>query len=371
MPIIQAESLEALGRQMFEAAGASPAEAQTVVSSLVQANLAGLDSHGVIRIPQYLGMVRQGLMKFGQPVEVVRETATTAVLNGNWGPGQICAQRATELALDKARQWGLGAVGLQQSSHVGRLGEYVLRLAREGFLGLAAVNNHGAARHTAPFGGIQGRLATNPIAFAAPANGHPPFVLDITTSVVAEGKIRVLRNKGQQLPEGWILDGQGRPTTDPNDFYGVPRGVLLPLGGEVGYKGFGLGLMVELLAGALSGAGCSREGPTHPGNALFVLAIAIDAFVDRHVFEQQVADFFAYVKSSPLQEGFAEILIPGEPEVRMEQRRRAEGIPIDDETWRQIQETAAALGIEVESFMAGSPPPAPGEAPSNIPPLPD
>lgn len=349
MPIIQAEELEALGRRIFEAAGASPEEAETIVASLVRANLAGLDSHGVIRIPQYLGMVRRGLMRFGQPVEVVRETATTAVLNGNWGPGQVCARRATELVLDKARRWGLGAVGLHHSNHVGRLGEYVLRLAEAGMLGLAAVNNHGAAHHTAPFGGTKGRLATNPIAFAAPANGRPPFVLDMTTSIAAEGKVRVLRNRGQRVPEGWILDGQGRPTTDPNDFYGEPRGVLLPLGGEVGYKGFGLGLMVEILAGALSGAGCSREAAAaaHPGNALFILAIAIDPFLDRSDFERQVADFFAYVKSSPLQEGFEEILLPGEPEVRTEQRRRAEGIPVDEETWRQIQEAAAGLGVVV------------------------
>jgi uncharacterized oxidoreductase len=349
MPIVQAADLEALGRRIFEAAGASPAEAEAIVSSLVRANLAGLDSHGVIRIPQYLGLVRQGWMRFGQPVEVVRETATTAVLNGNWGPGQVCARRATELALDKARRWGLGAVGLHHSNHVGRLGEYVLQLAEAGLLGLAVVNNHGTAQHTAPFGGIQGRLATNPIAFAAPANGHPPLVLDMTTSIVAEGKIRVLRNRGQRVPEGWILDGQGRPTTDPNDFYGEPRGVLLPLGGQVGYKGFGLGLMVELLAGGLSGAGCSgaATAAAHPGNALFILAIAIDPFLDRSAFEQQVADFFAYVKSAPRQEGVEEILIPGEPEVRTEQRRRAEGIPVDEETWRQIQEAAAGLGVAV------------------------
>ena len=346
MPIITAEKLETIGRRIFEAAGASPEEAETVVAGIVRANLVGLDSHGVIRIPQYLGMVREGKMKFGQPVEVVRETATTAVLNGNWGPGQVCARRATEVAITKARAQGLGAVGLQQSNHVGRLGEYVSMIAQEGMLGLATVNNHGAARHTAPFGGTQGRVATNPIAFAAPASGRPPFVLDITTSIAAEGKVRVLRNKGQQVPEGWILDGQGRPTTDPYDFYQDPRGVLLPLGGEVGHKGFGLSLMVEILSGALSGAGCSREGPTHPGNAMFVLALAIDSFLTREDFERQVGDFFSYVKSAPTQEGVDEILIPGEPEARMEQQRRTEGVPVDDETWRQILETAAELGVE-------------------------
>jgi uncharacterized oxidoreductase len=347
MLIITAEKLETIGRNIFAAAGASPEEAEVVASALVRANLVGLDSHGVIRIPQYLGMVRDGRMKFGQPVEVMRETATTAVLNGNWGPGQVCARRAAETAIAKAREYGLGAVGLHHSNHVGRLGDYVLMIAQEGMLGLATVNNHGAARHTAPFGGTKGRLATNPIAFAAPAAGRPPFVLDITTSIAAEGKIRVLRNQGKRVPEGWILDAEGQPTTDPNDFYGPPRGVLLPLGGEAGHKGFGLSLMVELLAGALSGAGCSREGPTHPGNAMFILAIAIDPFLAREEFERQVADFFADVKSAPTQEGFAEILIPGEPEVRTEQQRRAEGIPIDDETWRQIQETAVGLEVEV------------------------
>jgi len=349
MPVLQAHVLQGIARDIFVAAGVPPEEARIVADALVASNLAGHDSHGVIRVPQYLQLLRDGLIQPGQPTEIVRETPTTAVIDGHWNFGQVAARRATEIALAKAEAQGLGAVALHHANHVGRVGDYVLMAAERGFLGLAAVNNHGAAPHVAPFGGTAGRLSTNPIAFAAPTSSGPPFVLDMTTSIVAEGKIRVLRNQGKPIPEGWVLDGHGQPTTDPHAFYGPPKGALLPFGGKLGHKGFGLSLMVELLAGALSGAGCSRPGVTRLGNALFLLALKVESFLPLAEFERHLEALRTHVKDTPTQPGFDEILVPGEPEARTEARRRAEGIPLDDETWRQVLEAARSVGCKWHS----------------------
>ncbi|HIE50778.1 MAG TPA: Ldh family oxidoreductase [Armatimonadetes bacterium] len=343
MPTFTASELQAFVTDLFRAAGVPEEEARIVADALVTANLVGQDSHGVIRIPQYLQLLRRGQIRPGAPLEVVREAETTAVLDGHWGFGQVQARRATQMALAKARTYGLGAVGLHHCNHVGRLADYVLLAVEQGCVGLCMVNNHGAGRNTAPFGGTQRRLSTNPIAFAAPTAQGEPLLVDITTSVTAEGKIRVRRNRGQRVPEGWLLDGYGRPTTDPQALYREPRGALLPLGGEVGYKGFGLSLMVEVLAGALSGAGCSREEATVVGNGFFLLALDISRFAPVDEVARQLSELIAYVKSSPTQPGFTEILVPGEPEARTAARRRAEGIPIDEETWRQVLEAAQPL----------------------------
>jgi uncharacterized oxidoreductase len=206
-------------------------------------------------------------------------------------------------------------------------------------------NAGGAALYVAPFGGSDGRLATNPISIAAPTQDDEPIVLDITSSVVAQGKIRVAVNRGDSIPLGWLINGEGEPTTDPRDLNGPPPGALLALGGIAGHKGFALGLMIDVLGGALSGAGCSGSGNTQVQNGVLMVAIDIAKFTPIEDFYRRVDELVAHVKSSPLAPGFDEILVPGEIESRQANRRSREGIPIDDETWRQIQETAATLGI--------------------------
>ncbi|MBI1927254.1 Ldh family oxidoreductase, partial [Candidatus Poribacteria bacterium] len=170
------------------------------------------------------------------------------------------------------------------------------------------------------------------------------------SSVVAQGKIRVAINRGEPIPLGWLINGKGEPTTDPRDLNGPPPGALLPLGGSAGHKGFGLGLMIDVLAGALSGAGCSGSGNTRISNAVLMVAIDIASFTPLEDFYRRVDELVSYVKASPLAPGFDEILVPGEIELRQEERRLREGIPLDDETWRQIQETAAAVGISALVF---------------------
>lgn len=347
MPTLTFDQLTDAASRMVRALGSPAEEAAVVAEALVRANLAGHDSHGVIRLEQYAQMVRTGDLMPGGATTVVREAPCTALLDGGWNFGQVVAHRAMDLAIRKAREFGTGTVSVRNANHLGRLGEYPLRAAREGMLCLATVNNHGRGNLVAPFGGSQGRLATNPISFACPGPERPVLV-DITTSVVAEGKVRVKRNLGQPVPEGWLLDAQGNPSTDPADLYTDPRGALLPFGGPVGHKGYALGVMVDLLSGALSGAGCSFSSTCRLGNAMFFLVVDIEKFVSREEFLEQVRILEAHVKSSPLAPGFTEILMPGEPELREEERRLRDGIQVDDETWRQFVECARGLGVTIE-----------------------
>jgi hydroxycarboxylate dehydrogenase B len=210
-------------------------------------------------------------------------------------------------------------------------------------------NNHGGGRWVAPWGGTERRLSTNPVAFAAPTGGQPVLV-DITTSTVAEGKVRVLSNKGQPMPEGWAIHPDGSALTDPAHMYGPPYGSLLPFGGMAGHKGFGLSMMVELLSGALSGAGCTGAGDRPPGNALFILVIDPAATGTLAAFQAEAVGLVDWVKSSTPVPGGAGVMAPGEPEFREEARRREAGIPLDDETWRQLRELAAGLGIPEPKF---------------------
>ncbi len=347
--VLSAVPLQAFAEQILRAVGAPAAAAATVATSLVEANLLGLDSHGVIRLPQYAAAVADGSVDPRAEPVVEREGGGVAVIDGRRTFGQVVADLAVDRAL---AMLGAGqrvaAVVAHDGYHVGRLGAYVERLAAAGRVGLAAVNNHGARPWTAPFGGRARRLATNPVAFAAPRAGGPPLLVDVTTSATAEGKVRVARSRGQLLPEGWLVDGEGKPSRDPEDLYRDPPGALLPLGSpSLGHKGFGLGLMVEVLAGALSGAGCTRPDAPWAGNGLFLLALDPAGFGGgaRGELGAQVAALVAWCKDSPLAEGFAEILVPGEPERCTRQRRLAEGIPVEEQTWAAIVETARRLGV--------------------------
>lgn len=229
--------------------------------------------------------------------------------------------------------------------------------AEHGMIGMAMVNNHGGGLCMAPWGGIERRLSPNPISVAVPTGEGDPIVLDMTSSVCAEGKLRVMRNRGQALPEGWIIDAQGRPATDPAAFYGPPQGALLPLGGTVGYKGFGLCMVMDILAGALSGAGCSGSSDAFGLQGLFATVIDIASFTKPEEFQERVSGLIRYVKSPPTAPGVEEILVPGEPEFRERRRRLRDGIPVDDETWRQMVRAAETVGLDLASDADGVPAP--------------
>ena len=264
MPNIQPSDLRNIGYQLFEASGCTVEDARAVVDHLVESNLFGHDSHGAIRYYEYTRAIREGRFQPQAAPTIVRDYPSTAVVDAGGALGQVGATFAINLAIEKARQHGLATVTLRNTSHVGRAGAYPLMAARQGnMIALAFVNAGRLGYQIAPFGGLEGRLSTNPIAFSAPRHDTEPILVDMTTSVVAEGKVRVAINQGNQVPEGWLIDSEGNPTTEPNDFRADPPGAILPLGGVVAHKGFALGLVVELLGGALSGEGCGGRLPDH------------------------------------------------------------------------------------------------------------
>jgi uncharacterized oxidoreductase len=342
VPTIVPDRLAALAARIFTALGVPDDDAGWVATLLVRANLRGHDSHGVIRIPQYAGSIRKRETNPRPAVRVLRDTPTTAVIDGDLGLGQVVARHATLVALEKAARHGLAAVGLHRANHIGRLADYAELAAARGFVGMVWTNAPTAAS-VVPYGALARRLSTNPLAVAVPGPDRSVAIsVDMATSIVAEGKVRVRRNRKEPLPEGWAVDAAGRPVTDSASFYGPPRAGLLPMGG---HKGTALGLVVEVLGGILSGEGAigDRSGPVH--NGTFLLVIEIERFLSLDDFGRQVADLVAWVKSAEPVPGGPEILVPGEPEARSEARRRAEGIPVEDETWRQIEEIAAELGV--------------------------
>ncbi|MGL5095110.1 MAG: Ldh family oxidoreductase [Planctomycetia bacterium] len=341
MPTFAPDVLQRIAESLLLGMGASADEAFIVADHLVSSNLAGHDSHGVIRLPQYAQHAKDGQIKLGQAVEILRETPTTALMCGKYTWGQVVATKAMDLAVEKARANGCAAVAVRECYHVGRVGVYPLRAAEQGLIAKVWCNGHGVVR-VAPWGGTEPRLATNPIAIAIPTGGRPVLV-DITTSVVAEGKVRLAKNKGVSVPDGWLLDKNGLPTNDPADLY--TGGSLLPFGGAVGHKGFGLSLVVDLLGGAATGDGCGAMPGVAVGNGLLIEVVDPTCFQTRDEYLRSVDEFLAYVRGSKPKPGVSEILLPGEPEFRTEDERRKTGVSVDDGTWGQLQKLAGQLGV--------------------------
>jgi uncharacterized oxidoreductase len=342
VPILPAFQLQDLTTRIFAAVGAPEADARWIATLLVRANLRGHDSHGVIRIPQYVGAVRKGAVNPRPTMTVLQQTATTAIVDGDLGFGQVVARHATEVALEKAAREGLAGVGVRHAYHVGRLADYVELAAERGFVGLMWTNAASAVS-VVPHGGVERRLSTNPHAVAVPGpDGQVALSVDLATSIVAEGKVRVKRNRKEPLPVGWAIDEAGRPVTDSTAFYGPDRAGLMPM---AGHKGTALGLVVEVMGGILSGAGAIGAPPGPGINGCFILLVEIERFLPLAEFTRQVRDLVGFVKSAKPAAGVSEVLVPGEPEARAERERGAGGIPVDAETWRQIEEIAAELNV--------------------------
>jgi len=342
MPVVEPNHLREFSERIFKGAGASTEEALIVSEALVDANLAGHDSHGVMRIPSYVEWIGKGWIRLGVELKIEREAEAFAVVDGGRGFGQVMGRRATQIAVEKAKRAGVATVSGRDCAHLGRLGDYPRIAAEAGMAASMYINTHGGGILVAPFGGIDRRLSANPIAFGLPRGSGSPIVVDISTCTLAEGKIRNFRAAGQQVPEGVIIDSEGRPTTDPNEFYGPPPGALLPVGG---HKGYALGLAADLLAGGLSGAGCSGGTEKRVANSFLLHVIDIERFGGLAAFEAEADRLVEWVKSSRKAEGFDEILVAGEPEERTSERRRREGIPIVEPTWEALQETAQGLGV--------------------------
>ncbi len=342
MPMVDADTLERLTRDIFAAWRVPAEDTAWIATLLVRANLRGHDSHGVIRIPHYVRGLRAGEVNPTPRMRVVSETPTLALIDGDRGFGQVVARRGMALAIDKARAQGLAAVTLREANHVGRLADYAEIAAAQGLIGMLWVNAP-LALNVAPWGGAARRLGTNPHAVAVPGpNGTVAMSLDFATSVVAEGKLKVKFNRGETVAPGIMLNGRGEPSTDPREYYADPPGSLLTAGE---HKGYGLSLVVEILAGILSGTGAAQPTPGPVRNGTLMMCLDPARFLPLAAFHRQVADLFGFVRATPLAAGAKEILIPGEPEERTLRERRANGVPLDDETWRQITECAREVGV--------------------------
>jgi LDH2 family malate/lactate/ureidoglycolate dehydrogenase len=343
MPVIPHDRLQGLVAKLLVANGVSEDEAAIVSRHSVAANLAGHDSHGVIQIPIYIDRIHKGHIVPGAPFEIKQESPTSTVIDGNWGFGYVVSERATKLTIEKAKANNVAACTIFRQSHIGRVAAYPLMAAREGMIAIMTADSGRGPKHVAPFGGTEPRLGTNPICIAVPSALGEPLVHDMATSAVAVGKIKLAQAKGVAIPEGWIVDGDGKPTTDPNA-YGKGA-VLLPLGGPEGHKGYGLSAMVEILSALLPGLGFGVEPSGRHNDGCFLAMFNVQAFRDLETFEQEVADFANYLKDTPPQTGVDEVLYPGEIEQRNEAERRKSGVAVDDKTWSQLTELGEKGGF--------------------------
>ena len=341
----------ALAYLLFEQIGCAPADARTVVDHLVDSSLYGHDSHGQIRIYEYIDQIRDGIFNPKGRPHIESDRPCAAVVDGGGALGQIGGAFATQLAIDKAEQHGVATVTLRNTSHVGRVGAYPLQIARAGLVGIVFCNAGHMGRQIAPYGGLDGKLSTNPIAFAAPRRVAEPILVDMTTSVCAEGKIRVASNKGTALPTGCIIDAQGNASTRPQAYLGDPPGAMLPLGGPVAYKGYCLSLIVEILGGALSGQGCAAGERVMQSNGLCITAYHIDHFTNRDAYFDELEALIKHVRSSRISPNVGEILLPGDPEYRSAKERERAGIPIDDTTWGRIQQAGVDLRLDAQAWQ--------------------
>lgn len=347
MPIITHTVLREFGSTVFQAAGVPADQARILTDHLVEANLVGHDSHGVIHIPGYVRQLLKGTMQPVGSYKVVRETPVSCVIDANRNIGIVLAYQAMQMAVERAKTHTLGAVAVHRATHIGRLGAFPPLAAEQDCVGLLLLN--GGGRFAAPFGGTARRLPPNPLAISVPTLQGPPLMLDMTTSLVAGGKVMIAQARNQRVPKGWLINRNGRTVTDPAAFLDG-RAAMLPLGGPMGHKGYGLAVMIDAIAGGLSWAGCSADEPTRGGSGFLALAIKIESFIDVAEYKQEVQILIDWIKSSPTMPGVDRIYLPGEIEEEKRRQREAEGIFVEETTWAEILAVADELKISQPNF---------------------
>ena len=340
MPLVPASDLTAFSVRLLAAAGTPAAVAQRVAQALVESNLVGHDSHGVLRLPQYVEAIRGGTLHPAGELTVLRDRPATALVDCGWTFGQVAAQRGMQMAMDKAAVCGVGTVALRHCDHTGRIGEYAVAAAQRGFIGQVVCNGSIPGGLVAPFGGRRRALGANPMAWAIPNGSPQPLFLDFATSVVAHGKLQVAADKNEDVPEGWIIDKHGLPTRHPQDQF--DDGAILPFGG---HKGYALSVMIEAIGGALSGAGFPIMPNYRWDQGTLLTAIQVEAFQSLAEFERLVAELGQQLKAIPRAAGVEEILLPGEPEWRCRAQRLRDGIPLPQKTWERLLELERGLSV--------------------------
>jgi len=320
-----------------------------VSESLVESDLAGVKSHGVALIPHYYDYWKAGWLNPSGRAEIVNETPSTVVFDGNRGFGVPTAQKASTLAVVKARTAGIAAVSIIRSGHVGRLGQFVEMAAEAEMFAMAFASAGPSGGMVAPYGGLEPVFSTNPIAASAPAREHSRFVMDFATSQAATGKIFRALELGQEIPGSWALNAQGQPVTSVREL--LDGGIQLPFGE---HKGYALGLFVELLCGALTGAGCStrpeRVIARQGSNACFMIVIDITHFTDLETYYATTDSLLGRVERVKPAPGFEKVIIPGEPEARHRSSSATEGIVVEDNVWEKLLSIAAEQHLSFEGI---------------------
>jgi uncharacterized oxidoreductase len=343
-----AAQLKAVTEKVFVGAGAPPDIAQEMGEALVGANLAGHDSHGVIRIPAYIAQIQQGGLDPAARPAILEETATSALVDGRWSFGHVAARYGTDVAIKKAKQSKTAVVSIVRCNHIGRLGQWASQAAADDVIAMVVTGGGGGSEGrmgqgiAAPFGGGERALSTNPISIGFPGGDTPDMLIDFATTVVAEGKVQVARAKGAELPPGCIVDKNGQPSVNPNDLY--DGGALLPFGG---HKGYALAMFVEMLCGAFT-PGDEHNGEGRRGGSV-VWAVDALAFRPKAAYEKNADFVLQRVKNMKPAQGFQRVMLPGEPELTSKEARLEEGIPVADATWEQIVEAGKSVGVDVEA----------------------
>jgi LDH2 family malate/lactate/ureidoglycolate dehydrogenase len=341
MVIIPVDELRELGLQIFTSQGTPLDKARFLVDTLIEGNLTGHDSHGVQYYIRYSERMRNGFIKPAEEPVIVKESPSSALIDGRWGFGQTTAKKVTEVAITKAKENMVAGVGAYNCNHIGRIGYYTDYAAKNDVIATLYVNVGNPS--VSVYNGLGKTFGTNPISVSVPTLGETPFLMDYATSVVAHGKVAVARAKHIKIPRHWARDKYGRVTDDPEDIYN--GGWLLPFGE---YKGYGLQMVAELLGAVLTG---SRTGLPHIANppspnGVFMLAVNPEAFIGLEAFKERTAQLFKDVKSLTPVAG-ERVLVPGEPEMETKQRRLREGIEVPDETWAQILDLCRSLKIDL------------------------
>jgi LDH2 family malate/lactate/ureidoglycolate dehydrogenase len=341
---IAAARLRAFIAAAFERVGLPAADASSVAALMVEADLQGADGHGIFRLPQYIRRIQAGGVNPTPSIRIERERTAMAVVNGDNAQGHLAMKFAADLAIKKARSAGSAWVGVRGGNHAGPASLYAKMPMQAGMIGMYfAVGN---ANHLPPWGGVEMLLSTNPIAVAIPAMDEPPIVLDMATTVAAFGKVKTAAQRGETMPEGWMVDRDGKPLTDPKR---MDEGFLLPIGG---YKGYGLALVFGILAGTLNGAAMGKEvvdfnhddaTPTNTGQA--ILALDIAAFEDPEVFRRRIDELSRDLRNSERMKGVDHIRLPGEQSLATSRDRTAHGVPIPAALLKSLNQLAANLGI--------------------------
>jgi len=342
MPTVNFPALEQFICEIFEAKEVPSEVAKIVAESLVLGNLRGHDSHGVIRVSQYVEWLDLGWIQPAEKLEVVRDHGPILIVDGHYQFGQVIGRQATGLAITKAKAEGVCVLTIRRSAHLGRMGEFMEQAAAAGVVAFTLTNTHGGGVLQAAHGGYEPRLSANPLAAGAPLPDGRAITMDFATSITAEGKVKLALARNEQLPEGYLVDGHGQPTTDPATYYAEPKGAILPV---AAHKGYALAVFADILAGAVGGGSCSHANLDQVANGWFAVFVDPAAFSGQDFYDDQVGRLADWLKASKPRAGFQEVLLPGEPEERTQADREARGIPIETDTWSTLENLAIALGV--------------------------